>query len=68
MEAWKARLIVEHRELKERIKKLELFLNSHSTAEIQGYDLMLCQLSVMQAYEYVLFERMKLYGMVTKST
>ena len=62
MKDWQARLLVEHKELKERIKKLELFLNGHIPAEVQGYDLMKCQLYAMKAYEQALIGRMKLYG------
>ena len=66
MESWKARLLVEHKELEDRIYKLGQFLSRISPAEIQGYDLMVCQYHAMKAYEQALLGRMKLYGIVEK--
>lgn len=62
MDDWKKRLIEEHKELIERIEKLEDFLNKHNPNEIQGFDIMCMQLYAMQTYAMALKARENLYG------
>lgn len=66
MDDWKKRLIEEHKELIERIKKLEDFLNKHDPEEIQAFDIMCMQLYAMQTYAMALKARENLYGIEVK--
>lgn len=61
MNDWKKRLINEHRELVERIEKLEEFLEKHDRNEIQGFEYMCIQLYAMQTYAMALKARINLY-------
>lgn len=64
MEDWKTRLVEEYDQLEERIVKLRRFLNETPPAEVQEYDLMLCQYHAMQTYLQALHSRMRRYGIV----
>lgn len=66
MEDWKNRLVKEYKELLDKIKKLEKFLDTHSSNEIQGWDYMCMQLYAMQTYAMALKARIKLYGIEVK--
>lgn len=65
-DGWKARLVDEHKELVERINKLDTWMSKQletvEPEEIPGYRLMCIQLRAMQAYASALEERMDKYG------
>lgn len=69
---WKARVVQEHKEIAERIRKLDAWLNKQLETthpeEIPGYRLMRMQLYVMQAYVLALEERMDKYGIEYRET
>lgn len=64
MEAWQYRLIEEHEQLSYRIGKLNEYMgkaNGIGQLPMQHQQLLKMQLSIMQAYEAVLSERIRLH-------
>lgn len=69
MEAWQYRLIEEHEQLAYRIGKLNEYMgkaNGIGLLSMQHQQLLKMQLSIMQAYQVVLSERIRLHNMVSQ--
>jgi hypothetical protein len=70
MEDWKERLVAEHQELTERIRKLDRFINNPETfcetSPIQG-SLLIAQLAAMNAYQCILGQRMIHHSIIMPS-
>jgi hypothetical protein len=59
MEAWKERLVAEHQELTERIRKLEVFLKNTDVFSGKNQESLLkVQAAAMKTYQAALLERM----------
>lgn len=63
MDTWQERLIDEERELREKLKKLEVFNRSKRFEGLEmGRDLLLLQESAMREYLNILNRRIELWG------